>query len=231
MSTHAETAALPKGDQRRAALLASLGELLAEVDLDAVNVADISRRAGVTRSAFYFYFENKAVAAAALSEQMYAGALDAARRLEDTTRTPRERVREMADTLFGAVEDHAHLIRATLEARARSAAVREMWDAQRVSFVEIVAGVVRAERAARGHDEGPDPETLAAMLLELNDRAVERLAQGVVDRHDLVEVVVTVWLRAIFGSDPEPGPDDDPDHDPDHDPQQDPTAPTDQEPT
>ena len=64
------TVATDRGDQRRAALLESLDQLLQDEDssLDSINIADISRRAGVTRSAFYFYFDNKAAAVAALME-------------------------------------------------------------------------------------------------------------------------------------------------------------------
>jgi TetR/AcrR family transcriptional regulator, ethionamide resistance regulator len=45
-----------RGDVRRDALLTAFDELLREQTLEEVNVAEISRRAGVTRSAFYFYF-------------------------------------------------------------------------------------------------------------------------------------------------------------------------------
>ena len=58
-----------RGDRRRSALLESLDHYLREGSLDSINIADISRRAGVTRSAFYFYFENKASAVAALMEE------------------------------------------------------------------------------------------------------------------------------------------------------------------
>ena len=64
-----------KGDERRTALLEALDHRLQESDLDSINIADISRRAGVTRSAFYFYFENKATAVAALMDEMYDDAL------------------------------------------------------------------------------------------------------------------------------------------------------------
>ena len=47
-----------KGDERRTALLEDLDAYLQTHTLDAINIADISRRAGVTRSAFYFFFEN-----------------------------------------------------------------------------------------------------------------------------------------------------------------------------
>src|SRR5689334_14926815 len=63
------------GDRRRAALLEALDELLQENDLEHIAIADISARAGVTRSAFYFYFENKAACVAALGAEMYQEAI------------------------------------------------------------------------------------------------------------------------------------------------------------
>lgn len=189
-------------DQRRAALLDSLGELLRESGLDSINIADISRRAGVTRSAFYFYFESKHLAVAALMEQVYDGALVATQRLADPDLPPAARVRGMVTTLFDTVEEQTHLFRAMLEARGQSATVREMWDADRQSFVDLVADLVRTERAAGRAPAGPDPDALASMLLELNDRALERLTLGTLDRDTLVEAVVSIWVRSIFATDP-----------------------------
>lgn len=189
-------------DQRRAALLESLGELLQESDLDSINIADISRRAGVTRSAFYFYFESKHLAVAALMEQVYDGAMLATERFADPDLSPVERVRGMVTTLFDTVEEHTHLFRAMLDARGQSPAVREMWDSDRQSFVGLVADLVRTERAAGRAPDGPDPDALAAMLLELNDRALERLTLGTLDRPTLTEAVVSIWVRSIFATDP-----------------------------
>ncbi len=72
LAGHDASQRAPAGDDRRTALLESLDHHLREEgSLDSINIADISRRAGVTRSAFYFYFENKASAVAALMEEMY----------------------------------------------------------------------------------------------------------------------------------------------------------------
>ena len=60
-----------KSDLRRSAILESLDHHLRESGFDGLNIADVTKRAGVTRSAFYFYFENKAAAVAALLEPMY----------------------------------------------------------------------------------------------------------------------------------------------------------------
>ena len=66
----------------------------------------------------------------------------------------------------------------------------------------FVADLVRTERAAGRAAEGPDALALATMLLELNDRALERLVQGDLPRTDLVETIVAIWLRTLFSPTP-----------------------------
>ncbi len=193
MSAPTTPAAPTKGDARRTALLEALDLQLQESSLESITIADISRRAGVTRSAFYFYFENKAQATAALMEEMYDESMVAAGYL-DGDGTPAERVEAMVRGLFGAWERHQHLFRAMLDARHTSAHVRELWDSDRQSFVPHLATVIEA---AGGHD---DPTALASVLLELNDRMLERLALGgPLTRDQLVDTVVSIWLRSIYG--------------------------------
>jgi len=194
-----------RGDRRRQALLHSLDQHLRDSSLDAVNVADISRHAGVTRSAFYFYFESKAAAVAALLAEMYDDAFAAAAAFTGDGTVP-ERIRAAIHGVFESWDRHRHLFAAMLDARAESPAVRERWDADREAFVPVVADIVRGERAAGRAAGGPDADVLASVLLDLVDRAVERLARGgaAVDeqtRERHAEAVVTVWLRAVYGGD------------------------------
>ena len=65
-----------KSDLRRTAILESLDHHLRESGFDGLNIADVARRAGVTRSAFYIYFENKAAAVAALRDRVQQTAND-----------------------------------------------------------------------------------------------------------------------------------------------------------
>jgi AcrR family transcriptional regulator len=188
-----------RGDRRRTALLESLDHHLREGSLDSINIADISRRAGVTRSAFYFYFENKASAVAALMEEMYDESLLAADQLR-ADGTPAENIDAMVRGLFSAWDKHEHLFRASLDARATSATVRELWDSDRESFVPVIASMIEAERASGAAPPGTDATALASVLLELNDRMLERLALGgPLEREQLVEAVVQVWLHTIYG--------------------------------
>ncbi len=196
---HSAAQPTPRGDHRRTALLAALDALLQVSSLEAINIAEISRRAGVTRSAFYFYFENKAAAVAALMGQVYDDTSEAAAHLS-AAGTPQERIEATIRGVFASWDKHEHLCRATLEARATSTAVRELWDADRESFVPVVAAMIDEERAAGRAPGGVPATTLATVLLELNDRMLERIAVGgPLGREELVEGVVTVWLRTIYG--------------------------------
>jgi TetR/AcrR family transcriptional regulator, ethionamide resistance regulator len=195
----ADEASPARGDRRRTALLESLDHFLREGSLDSINIADISRRAGVTRSAFYFYFENKASAVAALMEEMYDESLAAAEALTSGG-TPAENIEAMVRALFSTWDKHEHLFRASLDARASSATVRELWDSDRESFVPVVASMIESERSSGAAPPGTDATALASVLLELNDRMLERLALGgKLSREQLVEAVVAIWLHTIYG--------------------------------
>jgi AcrR family transcriptional regulator len=190
-----------KGDQRRSALLQSLDHHLQEGSFDSINIADISRQAGVTRSAFYFYFENKAAAVAALMNELYDEVFAVSRLLTSNEGTPESRIATMITGLFEAMQRHEHLFAAMLEARATSETVREMWDADRLSFVEPLAEMIRTERESGRAPAGPDPVVLATVLLELNDRALERVVRGgTLSVDEQVEAVTTIWLRTIYGT-------------------------------
>ncbi len=198
-----EPGQVARGDRRRSALLESLDHHLRDSSLDSINIVDISRRAGVTRSAFYFYFENKASAVAALMEEMYDESSAAADLLRGDG-SPAANIEAMVRALFTTWDKHEHLFRASLDARATSATVRELWDSDRESFVPVVAAMIEAERAAGNAPPGVDAVALAGVLLELNDRMLERLALGgPLGREQLVEAVVAVWLHTIYGVVPE----------------------------
>ena len=189
-----------KGDERRTALLEALEEYLRDHRLDEINVADISRSAGVTRSAFYFYFENKAAAVGALYEEMYAEGFDAAEVLGGDG-SVRDRIENAIRAIFHGWEQRTHLYRAILDARATSPAVRDQWDAFQQTYVDLVADLVAAERATGAAPPGPDPRAVATALLDLNDRTLERVvrAPGGFDAEQHLDAVVHAWVAAIYG--------------------------------
>ena len=190
-----------KGDARRDALLAAFDELLREQSLDDINVAEISRRAGVTRSAFYFYFESKALAVMALMQELYDAAADANELLVKAEGEPAERIRSAIALLFDTVDSSPHTYRALLEARGSNPDVRLMWDAGLADFAGVIAGMIETERAAGRAVEDPDANAVAAVLLDLNNHALERHALGSgPPREKHIEALVCIWLRTIYGT-------------------------------
>ncbi|WP_019926615.1 TetR/AcrR family transcriptional regulator [Nocardia sp. BMG111209] len=188
-----------RGDQRRLALLRALDERLKVQLLDEINVADITAAAGVSRSAFYFYFEDKAACVAALGTQMHQEILTATRLLVDGDGSPHERLTGAIHGVFAAWRSHRHLFQAMLTARQRNQAVRELWDRTRKSFAPPLAALIDAERAAGIAPPGPDSHALATVLLELNERALEQFgATGPPDDEQRVETLIVIWWRAIY---------------------------------
>ncbi|MGV0744718.1 TetR/AcrR family transcriptional regulator [Mycolicibacterium sp. XJ870] len=189
-----------RSDQRRTAILQALNEHLRQTGFDALSIAEVARQAGVGRSAFYFYFENKAAAVAALLEPMHDALSAANDILANTAEPPQSRVHDTLDAILRTAEDHRYLFQAMLEARGSSAAVREMWDDARESFVPKVAAVITAERASRRAPEGTDPRVLAGLLMEFNDRLLERfIIGGPLTRQQLLEGAEAIWMGAIYG--------------------------------
>lgn len=193
----------PRSDLRRAALLEAVEEHLREGSghLDSISIAEVSRRAGVTRSAFYFYFENKAAAVAAASEEFFAEVVAAADMLVGPGEPP-ARIEACVRAVHAAWVRHQHLFRAMLEARASSAAVREMWEADHQPFFPPVLALVEQERAAGRAPRDVDATALATVLLDLNERMLERLTAGYGAPEQLVEAVIAVWLRTLYGGTP-----------------------------
>ena len=125
--------------------------------LDSINIADIARRAGVSRSAFYFYFESKA------DGRGRADGGDVRRGLRRRRPPRRDRGhtgqahRDHAPRAVRTLDRHQHVFAAMLEARATSEAVRTMWDADRQSFVQPVAEMIQEERDGRPRPTDPTP--------------------------------------------------------------------------
>ncbi|MGE2712751.1 TetR/AcrR family transcriptional regulator [Mycolicibacterium litorale] len=189
-----------RGDLRRDAILDALDQWLRQSGVETVNIAEVAQQAGVSRSAFYFYFENKAAAVAALMERMLDETYAVNRALTNGPGAPRYRVHAMLSGLFGMCERHRHLFRAMLEVRGSSPAVRSIWDDARESFVDSIAALIRTERSAGLAPDGVDPRVLASVLLEFNDRMLERLTVGgPLPAEQLRQGAAAVWLSSIYG--------------------------------
>src|ERR1700739_4733672 len=155
-----------RGDERRTQLLEALEQLLTARPLADIGIADITRAAGVTRSAFYFYFPTKAAAVAALladfrDDMQQAGAPW----YKGHAGTPLERIQATVDASILLWRDHASLLVAMLDGIATDPEVREIWESWTEGFIDqITTGIIndRNEGLAR---RTSDPRALATVLM------------------------------------------------------------------
>ena len=189
-----------RGDRRREDLLEALETQLRTRSLTEVSVAELTEAAGVIRSAFYFYFDSKAIAVMALLAAVDDEAILSGHVLLTGTGTFRERMRRVLNRLADRVTERPHVYRAMLEARAGNEAIRRLWDEEHDRVTEPIVELIRTERAAGRAPEGSDPLVLADMLVRLNEALLERLtADPELDRARQIDAVADLWVRGIYG--------------------------------
>jgi TetR/AcrR family transcriptional regulator, ethionamide resistance regulator len=195
----------PSGDDRERAILATAEDLLGQRPLADVSVDDLARGAGISRPTFYFYFPSKdAVVLALLDrvvEEARASRSAALRRAGDDVRASWRGALEAVRSTFAA---HPALISAVASLLATSAEVRALWAAVMEGFVEDTVVVIEAERARGAAPAGPPARDLAVALNWMNERVIHVTYAGqtpALPEEDLVDVLLTVWLRSVYGTD------------------------------
>ena len=199
-------AARVSADERERTILATAESLLATRSLHEISVDDLARGAGLSRSAFYFYFASK--------EQVLLSLLD--RLVEEQLEDEREAPRQLADdppgvwrhvlgASFARWSSHRGVIRAAMEAQGTSAEVREVWGRLLGRFVDRTAAAIDTERTRGVAPAGIPAHDLAICLNRMNEKVFETMAataQPAVAEDHLLDALVGVWLTAIYGTTP-----------------------------
>lgn len=197
-----------RGDQRRESLLAALDQKLRTTKLDDISVSELTDAAGITRSAFYFYFDSKAAAVTALLGAVLERAEESTTHVVDGEGGFRNRVDASLEILADRLVANAHIYRALLTARTTHDATRELWDEGRAVLAEPIAEHIRAERAAGRAPEGADADWLARALVQINETVLEQLVYDPDGpREQLLATASDMWVRSVYGRpDPEVDP-------------------------
>jgi TetR/AcrR family transcriptional regulator, ethionamide resistance regulator len=192
-----------RGNQRRAALLQALTELVEQRRYHEIEIGDITSRAGVGRSAFYFYFPSKAAAVAALLEDLKAQFVAAAAAWhQQRDATPRERVQLAIGGAVIVWRANAATIAAVFDAAATDQEVAAAWQQLLNELTRLVAARLRDERAVGIATHGPPTTTYSTILLDMNLHAAERDVRKLLDTghgtKGLVQALTEIWVRALY---------------------------------
>jgi AcrR family transcriptional regulator len=201
------------GDDRELAILTTAERLLAERPLSAVSVDDLARGAGISRPTFYFYFASKDAVLLTLLDRVVAeadAAMDAADAVMGGALAGQgDGLRAAWQAAIAAYHDtfraHRGLTLAWAEARSTNAEVREMWAGVFERWVQRSAAAIEAERARGAAAPGAPARDLAVALTSMNERVLYATFSGdgpAISEDDTVDVLLEVWLRAIYGTVP-----------------------------
>lgn len=194
------------GDDRERAILDTAERLLEERPLSEISVDDLAKGAGISRPSFYFYFPSKDAVVLTIIDRLVADAADGREEILTalTERGPRVGLRESLENLYGAFRSRPGVVRAGSELRASNQEARDLWAAVMESWVADVTAVIEFQRERGAAPPGPPAREMAIALVQMNERAQYATLLGEepsLDRDRALDVLIEIWLRAIYAGD------------------------------
>src|SRR5688500_10056112 len=188
-------------EEVEAGLLAATESLLAQGTPYAdLRVEQIATRAGISRTAFYFYFRDRRDLLMRLTEGVAEDLYTEADVWWSGDGDGAIELRAALGQMIALYRDHGPLLRAVVEASAYDQPVAEFWRALMERFVH--ASRERIERGQREGLVGPMPARPTAFApCWMTARACypPTGAGGGLDDHDFVEAMVRTWVGAVYG--------------------------------
>ena len=191
----------PRRAATEAGVLAATEELLAEgVHYSELNVERIAHRAGISRTAFYFYFRDRRELLMRLTGDVSDSLFEAGGRWwggDDGA----EGLRAALEEIVAIYLEHATVLRAVVEASASDPELSGFWREVIGRFVAATDAHVQAEQeAGRARAELP-PEGGAFALCWMTERTLYEhhvQARGT-DPVPIVDALAAVWRGAVYG--------------------------------
>lgn len=186
-------------DEVKAALRAAAIELLEHAPYAELSVDEIARTAGISRSAFYFYFPDKQALLVALTEEV-SDALyrEADRWWQSDSGEPEALIRQALAGVANVYCENSLLLRTVTEVSTYDADVRQFWRSVVERFVGQTAQHLRNEQAI-GRARLCDPDRTAEALVWMTERwSYIYLTSGERTPQQLVDALVPVWVAALY---------------------------------
>ncbi|MEA2128629.1 MAG: TetR/AcrR family transcriptional regulator, ethionamide resistance regulator [Solirubrobacteraceae bacterium] len=195
----------PATEKRRATeadVLRATAALLAEgASYANLGVERIATRAGISRTAFYFYFADKRDLlmrlASEAAEQLYREA--------DTwwsgSGDGPAQIAEALGKIAALYRAHGPLVCAIVEVSTYDAEVGAVWRGLVGRFVTASAERIEAEQAAGRADRGLDPAATAFALVWMTERSFHQMLvqEDPLPTDELVAALARVWSAAVYG--------------------------------
>jgi AcrR family transcriptional regulator len=192
------------GDERERAILSTAERLLRQRSLAEISVDDLAQGAGISRSAFYFYFPSKDAVVLTLVDRVVEQAGAARdRALERHGGDASVPWRDGIESFYEVFGAHRPVIRAVTDLGATNTEARELWSQVMDGWVEQVTDMIELERERGAAPNDLAARDLATALVQMNERVLHAIfidETPAVDERRVVDTLTHVWRSAIYGA-------------------------------
>jgi AcrR family transcriptional regulator len=194
-------ATTPKRAAVQADVLRATEELLAAgASWSDLGIERIASGAGISRTAFYFYFADKRELLLRLTEEVNAQLYAEADRWFHGEGEPEQVIREALQNITRLYNEHASLLRVIVEVSTYDEEVATFWRGLLERFVAATRERIEAEQQA-GRAPGSMPaDATAFALVWMAERVLyQQLVQARFADDELVEALVGLFARGVYG--------------------------------
>jgi AcrR family transcriptional regulator len=188
----------PRREQVKADIRSTFLELLAESSFHDLTVDEIARHAGLTRSAFYFYFADRQELLASVTEEVGDALYLEADRWWHGEGEPEMLVRVALEGVIEVYARHARVLRVASEVSGYDEGFRHVWRNLVERFVGATTDHLRREHEV-GRVRHLDPRAAAESLVWMTERSCY-IYLGGQERSgsEVVESLTAVWVAALY---------------------------------
>lgn len=195
-----ETPTTAKRAAVQAAVLEATEALLEEgASFADLGIERIAKRAGISRTAFYFYFADKRELLMRLTEEVNALLFEQADIWFSGHGDPEEELHTALTNIAALYDEHSVLLRALVEVSTYDEDVATFWRSTLGRFVDATERRIEEEREA-GRAGGANAQATAFALTWMTERTLyqDLVQESPVPKTELVDALTQIWLRSVY---------------------------------
>jgi AcrR family transcriptional regulator len=202
-TSDAEPQPTVKRAQIQASVLAATEALLEEgVAFADLNIERIARRAGISRTAFYFYFRDKRELLMRLTEDVTGLLYAQAEEWYSGEGDPADEVRGALTSVAQLYDAHFPLLRAIVEVSTYDEEVAVFWRGLLGRFVDATQRRMEHEQRAGNAPASIPARATAFALVWMTERTMYQqfVQRAPLPADEVIEAMVRIWLRSVYGA-------------------------------
>jgi TetR/AcrR family transcriptional regulator, ethionamide resistance regulator len=187
-------------EQVKAAVREATLELVGDAPFKDVTVDEIAQGAGLTRSAFYFYFRDKHdVLMSATEDVVELVYREADRWWHGDDSDSRLLIRAALEGVVSVYEQNATLLRVATEVSSYDDEVRDLWKGLVERFIEATEQHLRREQGQGRVSPALDARTMAEALVWMTERCCYiYLGRRERPAEEVAEALIQTWTTALY---------------------------------